>query len=193
VLSELARKNRSIRRFDEQETVTDEALRSLIELARFSAVGMNLQPLKFILSVDPETNRTIFPHLSWARRLRDWPGPEEGERPSAYVVILHDTTIRKTVSGCDHAIAAQSILLGATEMGLGGCMIASVDREGLRETLGIPEHLEIPLVVAIGKPAETVVIDDLAPGGDTAYYRDRDDRLHVPKRGLDELILRSYS
>ena len=128
--------------------------------------------------------------MAWAGYLRAWPGPAEGERPSAYIVILGDTEIRKTF-GCDHGIAAQSIMLGATERGLGGCMIGSIKKNALRETLEIPERYEIQLVLALGKPAETVVLEDVGPDGDIKYYRDEADVHHVPKRSLDDLILRA--
>jgi nitroreductase len=123
--------------------------------------------------------------------LSRWSGPAEGERPSAYIVILGDTELSKSF-GCDHGIAAQSIMLGATERGLGGCMIGSIDRPKLRQVLDIPERYEILLILALGKPAETVVLEDVGPDGDIKYYRDDEDVHHVPKRTLDELILQEY-
>ena len=134
----------------------------LVDLARHSASGNNIQPLKFFLSADSETNATIFPHTRWAGSLKDWDGPEEGERPSAYIVILGDKNITDSF-GVNHGIAAQSILLGATEKGLGGCMIGSVQRVVLHRELGLAENLHILLVIALGKPRETVVIDPLPP------------------------------
>jgi hypothetical protein len=130
-------------------------------------------------------------HAIWAGYLSRWSGPAEGERPSAYIVILGDTELRKGF-GCDHGIAAQSIMLGATERGLGGCMIGSIDRPKLRQVLDIPERYEILLVLALGKPAETVVLEDVGPDGDIKYYRDDEDVHHVPKRTLGELILQEY-
>jgi len=191
MLKDLVRKNRSYRRFHQNVPVDLETLRALVNLARLSASGANLQPLKYVLSVEPETNARIFPHLRWAGYLKDWGGPAEGERPSAYIVILGDTEIRKSF-GCDHGIAAQSIMLGATEQGLGGCMIASIDHTGLRQTLGIPEQYEILLVLALGKPRETVVLEEVGPDGDIRYYRDAADVHHVPKRSLNELIVAHY-
>jgi len=189
MFEELIRKNRSYRRFHQGAAVELETLRQLVNLARLSASGSNLQPLKFILSCNAEMNGRIFPHTRWAGYLKDWGGPEEGERPAAYIVILGDTEICKSF-GCDHGIAAQSIMLGATERGLGGCMIGSIDRDGLRQELEIPERYEILLVLALGQPNETVVIEEVSPDGDIKYYRDDEDVHHVPKRSLDELILR---
>ena len=133
----------------------------------------NLQPLKYVFSCDPERNALIFPHLVWARYLKDWSGPSEGEKPTGYIVVLGDTEITRSF-GCDHGIAAQTILLGAVEKGLGGCMIASIDRDGLRQALKIPARFEILLVLALGKPKEKVVIETLKPDGDvTVLARQR--------------------
>jgi nitroreductase len=186
MIEELVRKNRSCRRFRENQEISADNLKGLVNLARLSASAANLQPLKYILSHTPETNAKIFPSLAWAGYLRDWPGPAGGERPSAYVVILGDTGITKNFH-CDHGIAAQSILLGATERGLGGCIIGSVNRERLRAELAIPEQLEILLVIAIGKPAEKVVIEEAR--GEVRYWRDEQGTHHVPKRPLDEIIV----
>ncbi|MBM3143694.1 MAG: nitroreductase family protein [Chloroflexi bacterium] len=188
-IREYVLKNRSYRRFYQDHTIERAALIELVDLARHSASAANVQPLKFFLSHTPEMNRMIFPHLGWAGYLTDWPGPEEGERPSAYIIILGDTHLKQSF-GCDHGIAAQSILLGAVEKGLGGCMIATVERrEALTEALGLPDHLIILLVLALGKPKETVVIEPLRPDGDIKYWRDNDGIHHVPKRSLDELIV----
>ncbi len=191
MLKELIVRNRSYRRFDESVKVEMETLHELVELARLSASAANKQPLKYILSCDPDTNGSIFPHTRWAGYLADWPGPAEGERPTAYIVILGDTTISKSF-GCDHGIAAQSIMLGATERGLGGCMIGAIDRPALREALSIPDRYEILLILALGKPAEKVVLEDVGADGDIRYYRDEQDVHHVPKRTLDELIVKEY-
>jgi len=188
MLRDLILKNRSYRRFHEDVAIERETLRELVDLARLSASGSNLQPLKYILSCDPEKNALIFPHLAWAGYLKEWRGPSEGERPSAYIIILGDTEIRRA-DGCDHGIAAQSILLGATERGLGGCMIGSVQREKLRKSLEIPLCYEILLVLALGKPKETVTIEAAGPEGDIRYWRDEEGVHHVPKRSLDQIIL----
>jgi len=188
LLPQLILKNRSYRRFDEAVNIPHETLEELVSLARLSASGANRQPLKFMLSSDPQKNALIFPHLAWAGYLTDWPGPEEGERPSAYIIILGDTEISKNV-GCDHGIAAQSILLGAVELGFGGCMIASIKKQELQHALGLPDRYEILLVIALGKPKEAVVIETVAADGNIKYWRDAQGAHHVPKRTLDELIV----
>ena len=188
MIKDLILKNRSYRRFYQEVAIDLEILRELVDLARLSASARNMQSLKYVLSCDPQKNALIFPHLGWAGYLKDWPGPSEGERPSAYIIVLGDTEIKPSFAP-DYGVAAQSILLGATEKGLGGCMIASVERRGLSQALGIPPRYEILLVLALGKPKETVVIETVEPSGDIKYWRDSEGVHHVPKRALDDIIV----
>lgn len=188
MLADLIKRNRSCRRFVQRCRIGEDLLRQLIDLARLSGSAQNLQPLRYILSCDPQTNDRIFPCLGWAGYLADWKGPAEGERPAAYVVVLGDEAISKNAD-CDLGIAAQSILLGAREMGLGGCMIASINRKELTRTLEIDSRLNTLLVIALGKPAEEISIEPVGADGDIRYWRDDDGGHHVPKRALDEIIL----
>ncbi len=186
----LIKSNRSFRRFDESVRVERKTLEELIDLARHSASARNRQPLKYILSCDVQTNEMIFSSLAFAVALKDWNGPAEGERPSAYIVVLGDTGITADF-GCDHGIASQSILIGATDRGLGGCMVASINHQKLRDGLNIAVQYEILLVLAIGKPAEKVVVEPIPADGSINYWRDEQSVHHVPKRPLDEIILNS--
>ena len=188
MIKDLILKSRSYRRFHQEVVIERETLEELVDLARLSPSAANLQPLRYILACDPQQNVTIFSCLSWAGYLKDWPGPVEGERPAAYIIVLGDNEVSSSID-CDHGIAAQSIMLGAAEKGLGGCIIASVQKEKLREALDIPSRYEILLVLALGKPRESVAIEEVEPTGDIKYWRDSDDVHHVPKRSLNELIL----
>jgi len=185
---ELVKANRTYRRFDESYVIEYKLLEWLINLARLSASGSNKQPLKFLLFNTPSDCSRIFPFTLWAGYLKEWPGPEPGERPSAYIVILGDTSISEAF-GVDPGIAAQSIMLGASTEGLGGCMIGSIIKEGLRSELAIPKQFEILLILALGKPIEKVVVDEIT-NGDVKYWRDEDKTHHVPKRSLSELIVK---
>lgn len=189
MIRDLIMKNRSYRRFYENESISREKLCELVDLSRISASGGNRQPLKYILSFDLIMNARIFKYLSWAAYIKDWGGPDEGERPSAYIIILGDKSISPKFD-CDQGIASQSILLGATEMGLGGCIIQSIKREGIRSELKIEERFEILLIIALGKPNEKVVIEEIGPDGNIKYWRDEKDIHHVPKRSLEEIILK---
>ena len=189
MLYDLLIKNRSYRRFDESFEVSSDLLCELVELARITPSSVNWQPLRFALINDRELNAAIFDNLAWAGLLKGWKGPEAGERPSAYVVILTDTTVAKNMK-TDVGIVAQTIMLGAVEKGLGGCMIGSVNRENVYDILKIDrERYTIDLVLALGKPAETVKIVDLPDDGCTNYFRDENGVHYVPKRSVDDLIV----
>jgi nitroreductase len=188
MIHELVFKSRSYRRFYQDEPVSIETLLKLVDLGRLSPTGANLQPLKYMISNEAEKNAQIFATCAWAGYMKDWPGPVEGERPSAYIIILGDTTISRSF-GCDHGIAAQSIMLGAAEIGLGGCMIGSIKRGDVVKALNIPANFEVLLILALGKPKETVVIDPVGADGNIKYWRDEQQVHHVPKRGLKDVLI----
>ncbi|MDD3642873.1 MAG: nitroreductase family protein [Candidatus Krumholzibacteria bacterium] len=184
----LVARSRSVRRFDGSAPVGIETLERLVALARLAPSGANRQPLRFWLSCDPALNGEIFACLSWAGYLEDWDGPAPGERPAAYMVILHDTEVAEGY-GCDHGIAAQTIMLGAAAGGLGGCIIGSVDRERLARVLDLADRYRILLVLALGFPGETIEVEDVGDDGDIRYWRDAGGAHHVPKRALEDLIV----
>jgi len=188
MLYDLVVKNRTYRRFDESVHISEQQLLEWVNLVRYSASGANLQSLKYIISIEKEKNEKIFSTLGWAAYLKDWYGPVEGERPSAYIVQLLDTTIA-TNFFCDDGIAMQSILLAAVEAGFGGCIFRTINRQLLIEQLQIPEEYQVVNVIALGKPIEKVVIDEIKDG-DVKYWRDNEGVHHVPKRSLDEIILK---
>ncbi len=191
MIEELIKQNRSCRRYYEDYEIDKATLKDLVNLARLSASAANLQPLKYILSCSAEKNKQIFSCLAWAAYLNDWSGPEAGERPSAYIIILGDTNITKDF-GCDHGIASQSILLAAREKGLAGCMIGMIKRTKLRNILNIQEHFEILLVLSIGKPKEKITIETVGDDDNIKYWRDNDSIHHVPKRKLEDIIVSGH-
>ncbi|MBL7006471.1 MAG: nitroreductase family protein [Spirochaetia bacterium] len=187
---ELIKKCRSIRRFDESGEISRKTLLELVELAVLSPSSANKQSLRFYLVNDRNRCNIITGLLGWAGALKEWKGPKEGERPSAFIIIVYDAHITKNPQ-YDSGIAAHSILLGAAEKGLGGCMFGSIQRENLQKLLNIDQKYSISLVVALGLPAEKVVIDRIAAGMDTSYFRDESDTHHVPKIVLKDLLLNS--
>lgn len=187
MMRELAVRSRSYRRFQQDRAIPHEMLKELVEVARFTPSAGNRQPIKYLLSSTADKNELIFACLAWASYLKDWPGPAEGERPSAYVVILGDKEISESVQW-DNAIVAQTMMLAASEKGLGGCIIGAINRDRLRQSLAIPSKYDVLLVLALGYPSETVLIDEMK-AGNYQYWRDGDGVHHVPKRPLAELIL----
>ena len=189
MIRDLIIKNRTYRRFYQNVEITEKELFEFIDLARLSSTGANMQQLKYIISNTADKNELIFQELKWAAYLKDWDGPVEGEKPSAYIVMVADKEISSNIFW-NHGIACQSILLGAVEKGYGGCMFGGFNKENLKNKLNVSDRYEILLVIALGKPKEKVVLEDIGPDGDVKYWRDENGVHHVPKRSLEELILK---
>lgn len=190
ILKDLLKIDRSYRRFNENYQIERETLLKIIELTRYCASGRNLQPMKYYIVNEMEGCTNIFPLLKWAGYLTDWDGPAEGERPTAYIIQCLDTSLTKNYL-CDDGIQLQTITLGAVSEGLGCCIIKSFNTVKLKEVLEISDNLEPLYVVAIGKPVEKVVIEDMDSQSkdEIKYYRTSDGIHHVPKRVLEELII----
>jgi len=191
IIRDLILTNRSYRIFDESIKIDCNTLKGFIKLARLTSSRGNRQPLKFVLSCHDEINNKIFSKLFWAKQLKNWEGHQEGEKPSAYIIALGDTTIGNEFS-FDTGLACQSILMGAVEAGFGGCMINNINRDELRRELNIDEIYEIMIVLAIGKPKQKSIIEEIGNDGSLRYWFDDENNNHVPKRSVDELILNIY-
>ncbi len=192
MLQSLVKSTRCFRRFYQNKPLDGSTLISVVNLLRFVSSARNAQPLKYIISTDKSINEEIFKTLSWAGYLKNWDGPEEGEKPSGYIVFLRDTNISaEDFSLIDTGIALQTAMLKLTEDGYGSCPIAAIDKKALRKVLSIPLSLEILLVLAVGKPKERVVITNVR-NGDIKYYRDKNGVHYVPKRALKDVLLKTY-
>lgn len=189
MLKDLVYGCRSYRRFYEEVKISEKELKELVDLARMTASTANSQALKFRLVNTPQENALVYDTLGWAGALPDWDGPEEGERPAAYIIVAEDTVLGKNKL-IDTGITAQTIMLGAVEKGYGGCMLANVQREKLAQALDIDtQKYVIRLVLALGKPKENVQVVPLGETGDVKYYRDAEQVHYVPKRSLEEILL----
>lgn len=188
---ELVKKNRSYRGFDHTRKVTEEELKEMADCARLAASSVNIQPLKYVLVCDEEETAKVQAVTRWARNLPEITLPHPGKEPTAFIVICQDLEIHDNKQRFvrDVGIAAQTILLAAVSMGLGGCMIGNYNREQLIDVLHLRANLEPMLVVAIGKPDEEIVLTEVGDDGRTEYYRDEKDVHYVPKRALQDVIL----
>jgi nitroreductase len=191
MIKKLVLKNRSYRRFDAKHKISDSLLKEVVNLARFSGSAGNKQPLIYKIINNTKENDAVFQNIKWAAYLTEWNGPSENERPTAYIIILHDKKIEQKpeLVYCDLGLATQNILLGLTEKKLGGCMIASINKENVKKELNISDEYEIILIIAIGKPVEKIILEDIEKEGSIKYYRDEKSNHHVPKRKLDDIII----
>ena len=182
---ELIMQRRTIRKF-KQQPLEDELLERCVNAARVAPSAANLQPLEYIVVADPEAVEQVFPHTAWAGYLPDWK-PQPGEQPVAYIFVLINREHCPQGGDMDVGIAAENITLTALEEGVGSCMIGSLNRVALTGLLGVPEHCEISLAIALGYAAEDPIMEDMKDDS-IKYYRDEDGRLHVPKRSLDQIL-----
>jgi nitroreductase len=190
MLKELVLKNRSYRRFYQNELIGKAQLRQWIDLARLGASGRNAQSLRYLTVTDQELCKQIFENLAWAGYLSDWDGPIEGEQPVAYVIMLNDERLSKNYF-CDDGIAVQNLLLGAVEDGFGGCILRAFKEKKFRELLKVSDDYSIIQVVALGKPKEEIVIEEMK-NDDIKYWRDEKGVHHVPKRKLEDLVINEF-
>ncbi len=187
-LFELFRNNRSYRKFLQHPVPDQELLKQLVEMTRFAASSKNIQPLKYLLISSSKADLDFtFKQLKWAWYLKNWEGPEPEERPTAYVIVLLDKNLNDNAE-FDAGIVAQTILLGATAAGFGGCIIRTVNRYALARYFDLDKTLEIMMVIALGKPNQLVEVEDLKANRSIAYYTDESGNHIVPKRVLEDII-----
>lgn len=187
-LKEMMIRNRSYRRFDESVRISDDELKEIVDLCRFTASGRNLQPLKYRVVSSVEECAKVYPHLKWAGYLTDWAGPEAGERPAAYLIQCLDTSMTTNLL-CDDGIQLEALTLGAVSKGLGCCIIKSFNKKEIKEALKIGAELDPIYVLAIGKPVESVIIEEMKDD-EIKYWRDEEQKHHVPKRSLQEILVK---
>lgn len=191
MLIDLVKKSRSYRGYNESRKVTKDELLELVECARFCPSTANAQPLRYYLAWEKDEVRRIQPLTNWAKALPHLELPHKGMCPTAFIIILQDTTTEKNLSKYqrDVGIVAQTMLLAAAEKGLGGCMIGNFGAESVKKELNLPDNLAPLLVVAVGEPAETVRLVEIGQGESTNYYRDDRDVHYVPKRRLEDVVV----
>ncbi len=169
---------RTIRKF-RQTPIPMDTLRALCEAGRVAPSGANLQPVKFKIIVGDDCEK-IFPHTRWAGYLPDG-APKDGERPTAYILLLADTEIRNNGWEYDIGAAAQNIQLCAWAEDIGVCWMGSIDREKILEIAGIDsDRYVLSTLLALGYRGESSVSEDYVDS--VKYYYDENNTLHVPKR-----------
>ena len=193
MFKDLVKRSRSYRGYDESRKITRDELLKFVDCARFAPSSVNGQPFRYYLACDAETAAKIQPLTGWARALPQMKLPHPGKCPTAFIVICQETKWDPDLNRYlkDVGIVAQTVLLAATEAGLGGIMIGNFSPERISEALELPEHLVPMLIVALGKPDENIVLTEIDTGESVKYYRDENDTHYVPKRKLKDIVLES--
>ncbi len=192
MIKEIVSESRSYRSFDESVEVTLDFLTDLVDTARLCPSASNRQPLKYRLVYERDEVETLLPLTKYAGLLKDMRFPPEGHHPGAFIVICHDSTVGEygQFTAMDVGIAAQSMMLRACEAGFGGCMVGAFDPAKVSSALLIPKIYQPKLILALGKPDETVFICEVPKDGSTAYFRDKANLHFVPKRSVESVIIK---
>lgn len=184
-LQKLLRASRSYRGYDTSFKVREDQLRSIIEVATLCPSARNQQVLRFRPVLDAEAD-LVLPHIRLGGALPELHLPFAGTEPRAFVVICSTVPDSHYVS-VDLGIVAQSMLLRATELGLGGICIGAFDHAEIKQKLGL--KYEPLLVLAIGRPNERIELRSCSEGDSLTYYREEGVH-YVPKIKVDDLILK---
>lgn len=191
MFKDLIRANRSYRGYDESYHFTKEELADFVDHARLAPSSVNAQPFRYYLAWEKDEVDKIQSLTKWARALPDLELPHKGMHPTGFIIICQDTNIGESLTRYqkDVGIVAQTMLLAAVEKGLGGCMIGNFQAGPVKEALGLSQNLAPMLIVALGKPAEKIVLTEVDEGDSVQYYRDDEDVHYVPKRKLSDIII----
>ena len=186
---DVIRKRRTIRRF-KPSPVPLETLKKLVDYARVAPQGSNNQALEYIIITNEEIRSQLFPLVRWAGALPpEMRNPEEGRRPMAYIIVLLNTKVKKE-GNTDCGAAVENILLGITYHGLGACWQGAIDRPAIHALLELPDNLNVKYIVSIGYPDEESQMEEFS--GDFKYWKSEDGKMHVPKKSLDDVILKIH-
>lgn len=184
-LYDLILSRRTIRQF-KPDPVARGILEQLVNAARLAPSAANLQPLEFVVVDEEELRSQVFPCLKWAGYISPEGNPKPGQEPVAYIVVLANLEVKEKGYEHDVGAAVENMILAAWEKGIGSCWIKSVDREKVFEILKIPGKYEIDSFLALGYPAEKPQVEEMKDS--VKYWKDREGRLHVPKRKLSDII-----
>lgn len=184
-LNTLLVKNRSIRRYRQAFTVTEEQLRTIVEVNVKLGSAMNRQALRFRIVADDAEEEV--------NALRDilFREPARPESARAYIIV-YSTIPEERYIDIDLGISLQSMALKAAELGLNCLIKGNIDKEGLSSLFGNGDGLEPVAVLCVGKAAESVFLKPVPAGSsdepDLKPYT-KEGVHYVPKLQMDTILL----
>lgn len=153
---------RSIRNF-KQETVSKETIEKIFDAVRYAPTGMNRQPVKWAVTVNPQSTRKLLPQVvRWMKEvmqknhdMSDQYGfpmlvksCEEGFDPvlrnAPHLAVAYAEKIDRIAAG-DCMIALTHFELLASAFGIGACWagyfnMAAVNDRKIADMIGLPEN-----------------------------------------------------
>ena len=179
---------RTYRRFDQSKPIPENVLEHIMEAARLANSASNRQQLRYLVVRSPEMVEKIFPFTHWAAILpKELGQPKDGEHPVLFVVPIYEASEKAKWTDVDIGIAETRMTLAAAADGVGSCILANIERDPIRDVLGLPASKEIATIVAFGYPTHESHIVPMKDG-DVKYYLDEKKEYCVPKRSREELF-----
>jgi nitroreductase len=169
----------SPRAYDETYEITKHELLSILEAGRWAPSAMNGQPWRFSVAVKGDNLFTP------VREALSGFNQEWSKRASAVIVI---SIKNQTPDGnpypiavFDAGLAAQNMMLQATELGLAPHPISGIDINAMHSVLELPSDLTVLAAIVVGKRADATVLE-----GTPAYERELQVRA---RHDLDDIVL----
>ena len=179
---------RTYRRFDQTKPIPDTVLEHIMEAARLANSASNRQQLRFLVVKSPEMVEKLFPFTHWAAILpKELGQPKDGEHPVLFIVPTYEASEKAKWTDVDIGIAETRMTIAAAAEGVGSCILANIERDPIRDVLGLPASIEIVTIVAFGYPTHESHIVSMKDG-DVKYYLDEKKDYCVPKRSREDLF-----
>ena len=186
---ELLTTRRTYRRFA-QKAVPQDVVDDIVQAVRLSSCGANRQAVRLVLVQSPEMVAKVQPLVKWAGYLPPEQGtPKADELPTAFIAVLQDDNL-PGASDVDVGLALGSLTAAAWAHGVGSCIMGAIDRPALKELLALPEGVRLCYMAALGYPTHESHLVEMQDGS-VKYYLDADRNYCVPKRGMDEVLLKT--
>ena len=180
---------RTYRRFA-QKAVPQDVVEDIIEAVRLSSCGANRQAVRLVVVNKPEDVAEVQPLVKWAAYLPPEQGtPKVDELPTLYVAVVQDTAIPGDLN-TDTGIALANMTLAAWDKGVGSCIMGAIDRPALTRLLALPDGVRLCYMVALGYPTHASKLVEMQDGS-VKYYLDENRGYCVPKRSMDEVLLKT--
>jgi len=190
-LENLLKWRRTYRKFDESKKLKSDEINYILNSIKYASCANNRQYLRFMSIESEEKVLEVFNNTSWAASLpRDVAIPKLGERPVYFIAILTDEERKLRFNGIDEGLVISNLTIAAADIGIGSCIIGSVNNEKMREILNYDEKFSCEVVVAFGYPTIKSTIKEIEIDEDQSYYLDDDENYIVPKYKLEDIVKR---
>ena len=122
--------------------VPEPVIRKILRAARWAPSQRNRQPWHFIVMQSKETLERIGGLAS--------SGEYIAGAPMAIAVVMSNARMAQF----DAARAIENMILTAWAEGIGTCYVGAIDRDAVKQMLGVPKEMELTTVMPFGYPTD---------------------------------------